>query len=61
MATITLEKRLSIVEAELAEIKRRLDENSVLPLPADLEKNANGDAPLKQQTIGEKFAEIFCL
>lgn len=58
MATTTLEKRLSIVEAELAKIKRRLDDNAVLPLSANLEKSDNDDVPQKQQSIGEKFAAI---
>ena len=40
MATITLEERLSFVEAELAEIKRRLDMNAVHPPLVSLEQNS---------------------
>ncbi len=58
MANSTIEKRLSIVEAELTEIKRRLGENLLLPNPINVDKNTHSDPSLKPLTIAERFAAI---
>ena len=51
MATLTLEKRLSAVEAELAEIKRQLGLNGKREMATT---DGNPDAP-RRMTITEKL------